>query len=211
MLIPGSYIDHNWYKTSEAKDVMQATIKDQQNRKYFGIQATDVFWPAFVKQCNKPVMFQLQFWDAGAQAIKKYDHILPACKDRLDCVLFLFSYVDKSSCEDLKKQMSRITEPKDNMCKIIIGTKFDQHAHSEVSLRELKQFEDTWKLPVLRVKNVPVFHPSETRSELGEVAPILNLLCEYLWERDLILADGSRIEDTENDDTSSLRDPSFYV
>ncbi|CAH1775570.1 unnamed protein product, partial [Owenia fusiformis] len=61
-----------------------------------GIQTYTVYWPAKLIEIDKVIMFQLQFWDAGENAIKKFDHILPACKDRNDAVLLTFSFTDKS-------------------------------------------------------------------------------------------------------------------
>ncbi|XP_047117243.1 ciliogenesis and planar polarity effector 2-like isoform X2 [Schistocerca piceifrons] len=40
-----------------------------------GIQKSNIFWP--VKIWDKIILFKLQIWDAGENAIKKYAHIFP--------------------------------------------------------------------------------------------------------------------------------------
>ena len=42
-----------------------------------GIQTAITYWPAKIMNINKLVMFKIQFWDAGENALKKFDHILP--------------------------------------------------------------------------------------------------------------------------------------
>ncbi|XP_013397888.1 REM2- and Rab-like small GTPase 1 [Lingula anatina] len=152
-----------------------------------GIQTTEVYWPVKILHEDKVVMFQLQFWDAGENALKKFDHVLPACKDQADAVMFVFSFVDKSGFEDLPQQMSRVIEPQDNICRFIMGTKYDLHAHSEITQRDIRDFEQQWRTPVLRIKNITDYRQTELRGDLNEVAPILNTICEHLWHREQIL------------------------
>lgn len=113
-----------------------------------GIQTSTVYWPAHIKTIDKVILFKLQIWDVGENALKKFDHVLPACKDKVDAIVFTFSFVDKSSFEDLPQQMSRVTANNDNFCRFIIGTKLDI-PHSEVTQKDIEGFEDAWKLPVL--------------------------------------------------------------
>uniref|UniRef100_A0A8B9P9V0 Ciliogenesis and planar polarity effector 2 n=1 Tax=Apteryx owenii TaxID=8824 RepID=A0A8B9P9V0_APTOW len=89
-----------------------------------GIEATTVYWPAKLRDTGRPVMFQLDFWDCGEAALKKFDHILPACKEEADGVLFLFSFTDRSSFEDLPGQMARVTRPEENLVRVVVGTKY---------------------------------------------------------------------------------------
>lgn len=42
-----------------------------------GIEATTVYWPAKLRTSGRPVIFQLQFWDCGDGALKKFEHLLP--------------------------------------------------------------------------------------------------------------------------------------
>ncbi|KAM5270281.1 ciliogenesis and planar polarity effector 2 isoform 2-T2 [Hipposideros larvatus] len=74
-----------------------------------GIQTTVVFWPAKLQTSDRVVMFRFEFWDCGETALKKFDHMLPACKEKTDAFLFLFSFTDRASFEDLPGQLARIT------------------------------------------------------------------------------------------------------
>lgn len=150
-----------------------------------GIQTTTIYWPGKIKQLNRSVIFQLQLWDAGETALKKFDHILSACTNKTDAIIFLFSFVDKSSFEEVSHQITRYSGPKDNTCKLVIGTKFDQYAHSEITQRDIRDFEQNWKIPILKIRNIP---ESEARSDFNDVAQVLNILCEHLWHRDILLA-----------------------
>ena len=40
-----------------------------------GIRTTNIYWPARIQ--NQLVLFQLDLWDSGETASKKYSHILP--------------------------------------------------------------------------------------------------------------------------------------
>ena len=50
-----------------------------------GIQTSTVYWPAKMADIDKIVMFQLQFWDAGENALKKFDHVMPV---RIKFIIF---------------------------------------------------------------------------------------------------------------------------
>ncbi|KAJ8320474.1 hypothetical protein KUTeg_002061 [Tegillarca granosa] len=157
-----------------------------------GIQTTTIYWPGKIKQLNRSVIFQLQLWDAGETALKKFDHILSACTSKTDAIIFLFSFVDKSSFEEVSQQITRYSGPKDNTCKLS-GVfhcldsllRFDQYAHSEITQRDIRDFEQNWKIPILKIRNIP---ESEARSDFNDVAQVLNILCEHLWHRDILLA-----------------------
>ncbi|KAK6176966.1 hypothetical protein SNE40_015164 [Patella caerulea] len=153
-----------------------------------GVQVSTVYWPAKITQLNKVFLFKLQLWDAGENSLKKFDHILSSCTDKTDGILFLFSFIDKGSFEELPQFLTKLTNPGDNLCKIVLGTKFDQHAHSEVTQRDIRDFESTWNIPILRIKNVPYFNQTEAENEVSELVPILNTICEHLWYRDIVTA-----------------------
>ncbi|CAL1543248.1 unnamed protein product [Lymnaea stagnalis] len=148
-----------------------------------GIQVTKMYWPVKIAHLNKIVMMNLSLWDTGEIAVKKFDHILPACKSDVDGILFLFSFVDKGSWEEIPHLISRLTDPQDQLSKIVIGTKFDQYAHSEVSQRELREFESRWQMPVLKMCNIA---SQETGVGLCDIIPVLNCICEHLWHRDVL-------------------------
>nr|KAF6443399.1 ciliogenesis and planar polarity effector 2 [Molossus molossus] len=73
-----------------------------------GIQTTVVFWPAKLQVSDRVVMFRFEFWDCGESALKKFDHMLPACMEKTDAFLLLFSFTDRASFEDLPGQLTRI-------------------------------------------------------------------------------------------------------
>ncbi|KAL4221516.1 rheb-like protein [Mactra antiquata] len=149
-----------------------------------GIQTSTCYWPAKVLDMNKVMLFRLQFWDAGEAASKKFDHIMSACTDRVDAILFLFSITDKVSFDELHQQISRLTSSGDNITKLVIATKCDQHALGEVTRKDIRDFEKTWKIPILKVKNIL----DNNQSDTNDTVYTMNALCEHLWQRDLILA-----------------------
>lgn len=50
----------------------------------------------------------------------------------------------------------------------------------EVDPAETKEFEQKWRVPVLRLGK----STSSERNEVHKVAPLLNTVCERLWVRD---------------------------
>lgn len=158
-----------------------------------GIQTRTVYWPGKLVESGRVIMFRFQFWDCGEASLKKFDHILAACKDKADAVLFLFSFTDRSSFTDLPGQMSRILHDTEKMVKIIIGTKFDQYMHTDVTEREVRSFQQTWHLPVFKMKSVNGPRMSDGRTLDGkagllEVEHILNGMAEHLWYQDQVTA-----------------------
>ncbi|KAM9299189.1 ciliogenesis and planar polarity effector 2 [Gastrophryne carolinensis] len=159
-----------------------------------GIQTSRVYWPVRAQGSERPVIFCLHFWDCGESAIRKFDHILQACKENADAVLFLFSFTDRSSFEDVPALISRTLGPEEeDAARVVIGTKFDQFMHTDVTDQELGAFQQTWRLPVMRVRsqNGPRLSDGLTldgREELMDAAPLLNGLAEILWHRDQMAA-----------------------
>lgn len=158
-------------------------------------------------------------------------------ENQADCVIFLFSFVDRGSFEEISQHITRMTKPKNNFTKLVIGTKyplffkkkkkqkqhqitikwqnfhlvyritsfniphtiwyvdfpwrynrFDQHAYSEITQRDIRDFEHTWKVPILKIRNVP---DTETKNDINEISQILTTICEHLWHRDIVLAGRS--------------------
>ncbi|XP_066126438.1 ciliogenesis and planar polarity effector 2 isoform X2 [Saccopteryx bilineata] len=116
-----------------------------------GIQTTVVYWPAKLQVSDRVVMFRFEFWDCGESALKKFDHMLPACTEKTDAVLFLFSFTDRASFEDLPGQLTRIAGEAPAVVRMVVGSKFDQYMHTDVPERDLTTFRQTWELPLLRV------------------------------------------------------------
>ncbi|XP_063072536.1 ciliogenesis and planar polarity effector 2 [Engraulis encrasicolus] len=146
-----------------------------------GIETTAVFWPVKLRENGQVILFKFHFWDCGENALRRFDHLLPSCKEQMDAVLFLFSFTDHGSFEDLPNQISRISDPSQRTVKMVVGTKFDLFMHTDITEREIKTFQDSSGLPVFRVGG-------DANAGLGEVAPLLNALAEHLWHQDCVTA-----------------------
>ncbi|XP_022065460.1 ciliogenesis and planar polarity effector 2 [Acanthochromis polyacanthus] len=147
-----------------------------------GIETTVVYWPVKLRESGRVLFFRLQLWDCGENALRRFDHLLPSCKEQLDAVLFLFSFTDRTSFDDLSNQISKWTESSvGRVVKVVVGTKFDLFMHCDVSERDVRDFQETWSLPVLRTGG-------EVSDGLGDVAPFLNCLAENLWHQDCLTA-----------------------
>ncbi|KAL2090915.1 hypothetical protein ACEWY4_013178 [Coilia grayii] len=146
-----------------------------------GIETTAVFWPVKLKDNGQVLFFKFHFWDCGENALRRFDHLLPSCKEKMDAVLFLFCFTDHGSFEDLSNQISRVSHPSHRIVKLVVGTKFDLFMHTDVTEREIRTFQETSGLPVFRVGG-------DVNAGLGEVAPLLNALAEHLWHQDCVTA-----------------------
>ncbi|KAM4740811.1 ciliogenesis and planar polarity effector 2 isoform 2-T2 [Anableps anableps] len=147
-----------------------------------GIQTTVVYWPVKLRENGRVLFFRLQLWDCGENALRRFDHLLPSCKEQVDAVLFLFSFTDRTSFHDLSNQIPKWTEPSnDCLVKVVVGTKFDLFMHCDVAEKDVRKFQETWRLPVL-------CSGGEVSNGLGDVAPILNCLAENLWHQDCVRA-----------------------
>ncbi|KAA0712839.1 REM2- and [Triplophysa tibetana] len=151
-----------------------------------GIETTVTFWPVKLKDSERVLFFRFEFWDCGESAMRRFDHMLPSCKEQVDAMLFLFSFTDRGSFEDLSNQISRITESSDRVVKLVVGTKFDLFMHTDVTESDVTRFKEVWGLPVFRVGG-------DVSAGLGEVAPLLNALAEDLWHQDCIAASSVSI------------------
>lgn len=154
-----------------------------------GIQTSVVYWPTKLKESQKVVMFKFQFWDCGEHAIRKYDHLLPALKDKADAALFLFSFTDRGSFEELPNQINRILDEDEKILRIAVATRLDQVLNSDFTEQEIREFEQQWRVPVLRIANVTGRRLADGlsldgRASIADVAPFLNSLAELLWQRD---------------------------
>ncbi|XP_066059077.1 ciliogenesis and planar polarity effector 2 [Chamaea fasciata] len=152
-----------------------------------GIEVTPLFWPAKPRASGRPVLFQLHLWDCGDGALRKFEHLLPACKEEADAVLFLFSFTDRASFEELPALMGRVLGPGDrDIVRMVVGTKFDLAPHAAVTEGDVRAFEGTWGLRVLRAGGTP--GAGGARAGLARVAPVLDALVEGLWRRDQVTA-----------------------
>ncbi|XP_012278184.1 REM2- and Rab-like small GTPase 1 [Orussus abietinus] len=143
-----------------------------------GIKKTTIFWP--IKIRDKIILFKLHFWDTSENSIKKYNHILPVCKDKVDAVCIVFSFDDLSSFNDVPYLINSMTTVKDKPANIVIGTKYRPWSTLEVTDAQVKEFEQKWKLKVIRIDT----NKTLTRPEIFDCSHQLNWICETLWNRD---------------------------
>ena len=68
--------------------------------------------------------------------------------------------------------------------------------HCDVSQRDVREFQETWGLPVLHTGG-------EVSDGLGDVAPFLNCLAENLWYQDCIMA-GAASQCLQQEEAGSL-------
>jgi len=68
-----------------------------------------------------------------------------------------------------------------NLCR------FDQFSHSEVSQRELRDFELRWNIPIVKICNTPT---ATSGTGLSDIITVMNNICELLWERDVQKAEA---------------------
>uniref|UniRef100_A0A8C4N7K5 Ciliogenesis and planar polarity effector 2 n=1 Tax=Eptatretus burgeri TaxID=7764 RepID=A0A8C4N7K5_EPTBU len=150
-----------------------------------GIQTTTVYWPFQPAGSERSLMFRFQLWDCGETAMKKFDHILPACQEKADAVVFVFAFTNRSSFMDLPQDMAHILDPSKNLLCLAVGTKYDNSLQNDVSEAEVCKFERTSHVPVFRVG-------SSSGAENGvvpsSIAAMLNGLAECLWHQDQLAA-----------------------
>ncbi|XP_038551751.1 ciliogenesis and planar polarity effector 2 [Micropterus salmoides] len=151
-----------------------------------GIETTVVYWPVKLTEGGRVLFFRLQLWDCGENALRRFDHLLPSCKEQVDAVLFLFSFTDRTSFDDLSSQINKWSGTSvGQVVKLVVGTKFDLFMHCDVAERDVRDFQEMWSLPVLRMGG-------EVSDGLGDVAPLLNCLAENLWHQDCVTAGSVR-------------------
>lgn len=68
-----------------------------------------------------------------------------------------------------------------NISLINVSFRFDLFMHCDVAERDIRDFQETWGIPVLRTGG-------EVTDGLGDVASLLNCLAENLWHQDCVTA-----------------------
>ncbi|XP_057703212.1 ciliogenesis and planar polarity effector 2 [Corythoichthys intestinalis] len=151
-----------------------------------GIETTVIYWPVKLKESSRVLFFRFQLWDCGETALRRFDHLLPSCRERVDAVLFLFSFTDRTSFDDLPNQITKWNELSGSpVATLVVGTKYDLFMHCDVSDRDMEVFQETWQLPVLRTGS------GEDSNGLNAVAPLLDSLAECLWRQDCTAGSAS--------------------
>ena len=153
-----------------------------------GITTTVVYWPVRIQSTGQIMFFQLHFWDVGENILKKFDHILPACKCDADCILFTFSLTDRASFLEISTLLNQMDDGKIPL-QVIAATKVDQYAYSDISEDEINKLSRTRNVPVLRMKSF-LKSDLDGRKNIEETAMFLNKLSSLLFHRDYVLANN---------------------
>jgi GTPase SAR1 family protein len=143
-----------------------------------GIHITNVYWPIKLVNIEKFIMFNLAFWDVGKLCSTKYDYIIPSCRENLDCIIFVFSWTDVQSFYEIVDHVKQMDNNNghNQIAKFVIGTKFDEIAHSDIRPEVIEQFENEYNLRVVRFSSLNV--------DFDNICEILNEISELLWVRD---------------------------
>ena len=151
-----------------------------------GIQTGLIHWPVRLVSTGQILFFSLTFWDAGDTACKKFEHILPACIEDVDCIMFTFAFNDRQSYNDISQTYANLSSfnMKKEPLRVVLGTKSDQYIHSDISDEELESVREQLQAKVLRIRNVH----SSTDASFESNSQFLNSLCNLLWLRDEELA-----------------------
>ena len=144
-----------------------------------GIHITQLYWPIKLINIEKFIMFNLNIWDVGKLCSTKYDYIIPSCRENLDCIIFVFSWIDIQSFYEVVDHVKQMESTGHNkIAKIVIGTKFDEIAHSDIRQELIEQFEVQFDLKIIRYSSLNV--------DFENICEILNEISELLWTRDQI-------------------------
>uniref|UniRef100_A0A8C1DWF8 Ciliogenesis and planar polarity effector 2 n=1 Tax=Cyprinus carpio carpio TaxID=630221 RepID=A0A8C1DWF8_CYPCA len=198
---PGSIIASDWHRCPDSREFFSRILHNKKRRKFGLLEAPMmpphmnvdmVCYKVFIS--GKPGVGEsalgarlaglelpkMHYETTGEQTthltlFKKRMH--ESCKEQVDAVLFLFSFTDRGSFDDLSNQISRITESSDRVVKLVVGTKFDLFMHTDVTESDVTHFQEVCGLPIFRVGG-----------DVSEVAPLLNALAENLWHQDCMAA-----------------------
>ncbi|KTG47230.1 hypothetical protein cypCar_00004067 [Cyprinus carpio] len=201
---PGSILVSDWHRCPDSREFFSRILHKKKRRKFGLLEApmmpphmnvdlvrykvflsgkTGVGKSALAARLAGLDLPRLHYETTGIETTVVF---WPSCKEQVDAILFLFSFIDRGSFDDLSNQISRITEPSDRVVNLVVGTKFDLFMHTDVTESDVTHFQEVWGLPVFRVGG-------DVTAGLGEVAPLLNALAENLWHQDCIAASSVSI------------------
>ena len=152
-----------------------------------GITTTLIYWPVRLMSTGQIMFFQLHFWDVGENTIKKFDHVLPACRNDVDCIIFAFSVSDRASFTEVSTLLNQFDDSDKSPVQLITGTKTDQYAHSDISDQEIEALSKARNTPFVHVK-CSVKSDASSRDYIFELSSFLNTICSMLFHRDYMLA-----------------------
>ena len=179
-------------KTSSLRTLVGGKVSKPSNETT-GIETSVVHWPVRLSSSGQILFFSLNFWDVGDQVCKKFDHILPACLEDVDCVLYTFSVTDRSSFKELPSYRNRFSlkDSERAPLSVIIATKTDQYIHSDIQDIEISNLSEQLDATVLKLSNVSknfLTHSDKHQFARKDTCDFLNTLCDLLWKRDQYLS-----------------------
>ena len=144
-----------------------------------GMNIGRVYWPVRIVSTGKIIYLNLQFWDAGDQACKTFEHVVPTCMEQVDCLLLCFSMTDRSSFNDVVATSNQLCSvASKGPLKVIVATKMDQCIKSDISDQEIVQISEQIEAYALKICNVL------EKNRFNEITYFLNNLSNYLILRD---------------------------
>ena len=100
------------------------------------------------------------------------------CKQNASAFVYVFSFTDKSSFDDIETQLGRRSS---NGCAIVIGTKYGLQSDAQVSQADVARLETKFKTSVLRL----LYYQSGPQrvNNPNETAFAINFICEQLYNQ----------------------------
>ena len=183
---PISYVKYKLFlcgKTCTGKTSTLANLLGQDTENIYpntpGMNIGRVYWPVRIVSTGKILYLDLQFWDAGDQACKTFEHVVPACMESVDCLLLCFSMTDRSSFNDIVATSNQLCSvASKGPLKVVVATKIDQCIKSDISDEEIVQVSEQIEAYALKICNVL------DKNRFEEITYFLNNLSNYLILRD---------------------------
>ncbi|XP_032368903.1 ciliogenesis and planar polarity effector 2 [Etheostoma spectabile] len=158
----GSIVVADWHRCKDSKEYF-SKILHKKRRKNFGMTKKLPFWLNHNSFQKKHIISHMHMKTTGAGGRRPF-LVLPRR-------LFVICQIK------ISKRRDTVTW----VLNLVVGTKFDLFMHCDVADRDVRDFQETWSLPVLRVGG-------DVSDTLGDVAPLLNCLAENLWHQDCVTA-----------------------
>lgn len=178
----------------------------QYHQETMGIQTTSIYWPVKLTGKSDQVdLLEIEFWDTGERALRKFDHILPSCLNSTNCIAFVFSFADRSSWIELPDIISQATSTGqiESHLKVVIATRADS-AQSHVTKDEIAQFEYSHQMKVLSIGNVNNSLTSDGTidglNDIKNIANFLNTLAQLVLDHNKKELIEQKLEDIEISD-----------
>uniref|UniRef100_A0A8C1DVK0 Ciliogenesis and planar polarity effector 2 n=1 Tax=Cyprinus carpio carpio TaxID=630221 RepID=A0A8C1DVK0_CYPCA len=133
---PGSIIASDWHRCPDSREFFSRILHNKKRRKFgkpgvgesalgarlAGLELPKMHYETTGEQTTHLTCINFLFKMLFFYFFMELTHI-KSCKEQVDAVLFLFSFTDRGSFDDLSNQISRITESSDRVVKLVVGTK----------------------------------------------------------------------------------------